>query len=186
MKKIFIPSINSQTNKNFKLIIACFDHHYELIKNEINDDVECLQLLNFSNSYRDYLVKNNVKIQTRHDCDDYMSKNYVDYIQKMYEINKHKYDDFILNFHPTKIDFETDKEYSHIGKYYKVCSMFSSLIQDKNRKSIMDLQHTKLDEVTKNIIYIEPNDFVKLTIHKNNKLSKFLPGEQYLNKKYYE
>ena len=51
-----------------------------------------------------------------------MNSNYIEYIHKLYNENKSKYDDFILNFHPTKLIVETGKEYTHGRDYSKVCS----------------------------------------------------------------
>jgi hypothetical protein len=50
----------------------------------------------------------------------------------------------------------------------------------------MAVQHTKLNEITKNIIYIPPAGLVKLTIHNNNKLSVLLPLDEPLNKNFYQ
>ena len=186
MKKIFIPSINNQKNKDFTLLLSSFPEHFEKIKNEINSDVNVVQLLNHSEDYRNYLKKNNITIQTRHDCDDYMNPDYVETIKKLYESNKIKHDDFVLNFHPTKIIYETGEEYTHSKNYSITCSMFSTLIQKNNRTSIMAVQHTKLNEITKNIIYIPPTGLVKLTIHNNNKLSVLLPLDEPLNKNFYQ
>jgi hypothetical protein len=186
MKKIYIPSLNSQKNKDFTLFITIYPQHFDLVRKEISDDIKIIPVQNFSNDYRNYIKENNVILQTRHDCDDYMSPDYISQIKTLYETNKKKYDDFILNFHPTKIEYKTGKEFTHSGKYERVCSMFSTLVQKENRKSIMDYQHTKLNEVTKNIIYIQPKDYVKLTIHNYNKLSKFLENDKPLNKNFYK
>jgi hypothetical protein len=201
MKKTYIPSINSQTDKNFSIALIVNPRHYDLIRNEINKDIEIVKfvdqqedykdleirqkidLISFSDTkkdYKDFVVKNNITIQTRHDCDDVMSPNYIEYIHKLYNENKSKYDDFILNFHPIKLIVETGKEYAHGRDYSKVCSMFSTLIQKSVKHGIMDCVHDHLKVFTRNIIYI-PRGYVKLGIHGNNTISKLRPEDKPLN-----
>jgi hypothetical protein len=182
MKKTYIPSINSQTDKNFSIALIVNPRHYDLIRNEINKDIE-IDLIPFSDTkkdYKDFVVKNNITIQTRHDCDDIMVPNYIEYIHNLYDENKNKYDDFILNFHPTKLVIDTGKEYTHGRDYSKVCSMFSTLIQKKVNSGIMDCVHDHLKGITKNIIYI-PRGYVKLGIHGNNTISKLTPNDKPFN-----
>ena len=121
--------------------------------------------------YRDYVIKNNITIQTRHDCDDIMNSDYIQFIQNLYYENEKKYDKFILNFHPNKFVVTTKEEYKHQRDYRKVCSMFSTLIQKKVEHGIMDFMHDHLSRVTRNIIYIE-KPYVKLVIHDNNLQSR--------------
>jgi hypothetical protein len=201
MKKTYIPSINSQTDKNFSIALIVNPRHYDLIRDEINKDIEIVKfvdqqedykdlevrqkidLIAFSDTkkdYKDFVVKNNITIQTRHDCDDVMSPNYIEYIHKLYNENKFKYDDFILNFHPIKLIVETGKEYTHARDYSKVCSMFSTLIQKSVKHGIMDCVHDHLKVFTRNIIYI-PRGYVKLGIHGNNTISKLRPEDKPLN-----
>ena len=201
MKKTYIPSINSQTDKNFSIALIVNPRHYEKIRNEINKDIEIVKfvdqteeykdlearqkidLIPFSDTkkdYRDYVIKNNINIQTRHDCDDIMLPNYVEYIHSLYNENKNKFDDFILNFHPTKYIVSTGKEFTHSRDYSRVCSMFSTLIQKNVKHGIMDVVHDHLRGLTKNIIYI-PKCYVKLVIHGNNTISKLNPNDKPLN-----
>jgi hypothetical protein len=201
MKKTYIPSINSQTDKNFSIALIVNPRHYDLIRDEINKDIEIVKfvdqqedykdlevrqkidLISFSDTkkdYKDFVVKNNITIQTRHDCDDVMNSNYIEYIHKLYNENKSKYDDFILNFHPTKLIVETGKEYTHGRDYSKVCSMFTTLIQKSVKHGIMDCVHDHLKGFTRNIIYI-PRGYVKLGIHGNNTISKLTDNDKPLN-----
>ncbi len=201
MKKTYIPSINSQTDKNFSIALIVNPKHFDLIRNEINKNIEIVKfvdnkedykdlevrqkidLIPFSDTkkdYREYVIKNNITLQTRHDCDDSMSPNYIEYIHKLYDENKQRYDNFILNFHPTKLVVETGKEYTHGRDYSKVCSMFSTLIQKKVNHGIMDVVHDHLRGITQNIIYI-PRGYVKLGIHGNNTISKLTPNDIPLN-----
>jgi len=180
MKKTYIPSINSQTDKNFSIALFVNPKHYDIIRNEIDKDIKILPFSDAKKDYRDYVIENNITIQTRHDCDDSMNSRYIEYIHQLYNENKNKYDDFILNFQPSKLVVESDKEYTHGRDYSKVCSMFSTLIQKKVNHGIMNCVHDKLNSITKNIIYI-PMGYVKLGIHGNNTISKLTPNDKPLN-----
>jgi hypothetical protein len=180
MKKTYIPSINSQTDKNFLIALIVNPRHYDLIRNEINKDIEIIPLSDTKGDYKEYVVNNTITIQTRHDCDDVMVPNYIEHIHNLYNQNKNNFDDFILNFHPTKLVVDTGKEYTHGRDYSKVCSMFSTLIQKNVKHGIMDCVHDHLRGFTRNIIYI-PRGYVKLGIHGNNTLSKLTPNDKPLN-----
>lgn len=180
MKKTYIPSINSQTDKNFLIALIVNPRHYDLIRNEINKDIEIIPLSDTKGDYKEYVVNNTITIQTRHDCDDVMLPNYIEHIHNLYNQNKNNFDDFILNFHPTKLVVDTGKEYTHGRDYSKVCSMFSTLIQKNVKHGIMDCVHDHLRGFTRNIIYI-PRGYVKLGIHGNNTLSKLTPNDKPLN-----
>jgi hypothetical protein len=180
MKKTYIPSINSQTDKNFSIALIVNPRHYDLIRNEINKEIEIIPFSDTKKDYKEYVINNNITIQTRHDCDDVMNSNYIEYIHKLYNENKSKYDDFILNFHPTKLIVETGKEYTHGRDYSKVCSMFSTLIQKSVKHGIMDCVHDHLKGFTRNIIYV-PRGYVKLGIHGNNTISKLTDNDKPLN-----
>jgi hypothetical protein len=180
MKKTYIPSINSQTDKNFSIALIVNPRHYDLIRDKINKDIEIIPFSDTKKDYKEYVINNNITIQTRHDCDDVMNSNYIEYIHKLYNENKDKYDDFILNFHPTKLIVETGKEYTHGRDYSKVCSMFTTLIQKSVKHGIMDCVHDHLKGFTRNIIYI-PRGYVKLGIHGNNTISKLTDNDKPLN-----
>jgi hypothetical protein len=51
MKKTYIPSINSQTNKNFLIALIVNPKHYDLIRNEINKDIEIIPLSDTKGDY---------------------------------------------------------------------------------------------------------------------------------------
>lgn len=180
MKKTYIPSINSQTDKNFSIALIVNPRHYDLIRNEINKDIEIIPFSDTKKDYKEYVINNNITIQTRHDCDDIMESNYIETIRKLYNENNSKYDDFILNFHPTKLIVETGKEYTHGRDYSKVCSMFTTLIQKSVKHGIMDCVHDHLKGFTRNIIYV-PRGYVKLGIHGNNTISKLTDNDKPLN-----
>jgi len=177
IKKYYIPSINSQTDKNFKIALIINPSHYQIMRDCVDKQIEILPFNDTKKDYRDYVMNNNITIQTRHDCDDYMSPNYIKKIHELYESNKSKYDDFILNFHPYKHDSKTGKDYYHSRDYSKVCSMFSTLIQKKVNVGVFDQVHDLLRRITSNVIYIPASGDVKLVIHDSNSLSKIMNGE---------
>lgn len=171
IQNYYIPSINSQINKNFEIALVSNENHFKIIRNLIDKNINMIRFSDVKTDYRDYVIKNNVTIQTRHDCDDIMNDDYIQHIQKLYYENEKKYDKFILNFHPNKFVVNSKEEYKHQRDYRKVCSMFSTLIQKKVDHGIMDFMHDHLSRVTRNIIYIE-KPYVKLVIHDNNLQSK--------------
>jgi len=184
MKKTYIPSINSQTDKNFSIALIVNPKHFELIRKEINEDITIIPFT-FTDQqkkydeFKKYIIKNNITLQTRHDCDDIMNSTYIETIHKLYNENKIKYDDFILNFQPTKVLIDSGKEYTHSRDYSRTCSMFTTLIQKKVKHGIMDCMHDHLTRLTKNVIYI-PENYVKLVIHGNNTLSKIKDTDKFI------
>jgi hypothetical protein len=169
MKYYYIPSLSSQTNKDFELGLITSKKHFDHVNRLIDDNIKTIRFDN-KQEYKEYVVNNDTTLQTRHDSDDFMNKSYVNKIQLDYLKYFKIYDDFVLSFQPTKIDHFNQKEYTHSRKYDKHPSMFSTLIQKKASHSILDVDHDSLHKLTKNIIYI-PETYVKLVIH-NNKLSK--------------
>ncbi len=171
IKNYYVPSINSQKNKNFEIALVSTESHFEIVRSMIDKQIKMKRFTDAKKDYKEYVVKNNYTIQTRHDCDDIMSEDYIDHIQKLYFENEKKYNKFILNFHPNKFVVSTKEEYKHQRDYSKVCSMFSTLIEKKVENGIMDFKHDNLNKITKNIVYVN-KPYVKLVIHENNLLSK--------------
>jgi hypothetical protein len=125
--------------------------------------------------------ENKIEIQTRHDCDDFMSNNYIEKIQSIHEDKKKKSGEvsLIIHFQPTKLDFHTKKEY-RMGKYNeKRNSMFLSLCQTNITKSIFEYKHGEMYKAAKEVIFID-EDYVKLIAHGNNTLTRINPNEQEL------
>jgi hypothetical protein len=172
MKKIYIPSINSQTNKNFTLGLSVNPKHYPLIRNLIDEKIEIVKFTNVKDELKNYVIDNGFKIQTRHDCDDYMSPDYIDFLQDEVLSKSKKLNDLILTFQPIKYDYITGQEFLHERDYSKVCSMFSTLYQKDVKNGIFDVVHDHLKRLSPNIFYIKKT-YVKLTIHENNMHSKF-------------
>lgn len=175
MKKYFIPSINSQSNKNFILGMTINPSHFSKVRELIDNQIEIIPFSDVKTDFKDFVIKNQITLQTRHDCDDFMKENYIEFLQNKSEENSKTHNDFIITFQPLKLDFNTGRQYKHERDYSKVCSMFSSLYQKNVSRGIMDEMHDHLIRITRNIIYInEP--FVKLVIHSNNLHSKLHPS----------
>ncbi len=106
MKQTVIECLKKQTTQDFILCIMTDKDSVSQLK-EILD----YEFISFDD-YTELLTfcKNNeVKIQTRHDSDDLMSDDYLEFIQSEYEINKNLYSSFLLHFNWQKIDFETGR-----------------------------------------------------------------------------
>jgi len=171
MKKYFIPSINSQTNKNFILGLTINPIHFPKVRELIDNKIEIIPFSDVKTDFKDYVINNQINLQTRHDCDDFMKENYIEFLQNRSESQRMSLNDFIITFQPSKLDFQTGREYKHERDYSKVCSMFSTLFQKNVSRGIMDEMHDHLTRITRNVIYInEP--YVKLVIHSNNLHSK--------------
>ena len=121
-KRSFIPSLLSQTNKNFTLGIISNEQHREMIISFINDlsvklNKENPSLVFFDDKttdYVDYVKNENINIQTRHDCDDWMCETYVEDIQNTYLNNINQYESFVIHVQPYKYDILNDKTYKNI------------------------------------------------------------------------
>jgi len=170
-KKYYIPSINSQTNKDFTLGLSVKSHHLNQIRDLIDPKIEIIQFNNVKDEYRKFVNENNFQLQTRHDCDDYMSPDYIEFLQKKTNENKERFENFIITFQPKKLDFNNGNEYKHGRDYSKVCSMFSTLYQKIPKNGIMDVMHDDLRKITNKVFYFGEGH-VKLVIHENNQLSK--------------
>lgn len=172
MKKHYIPSINSQTNKNFTLGLSVNPKHYQQIRDLINPKIKIVQFYNVKDEYRNYVIEKKFDLQTRHDCDDYMSPNYIQFLQEKTNEYKKQLDNFVITFQPTKLNYLNDQEYKHQRDYSKVCSMFSTLYQKNVVNGIMDVMHDHLGRRMGGKVFYFGEGYVKLVIHENNQLSK--------------
>jgi hypothetical protein len=177
-KSTLIPCLKSQTNKNFVWAIITNIKILPLLKEELNHEfIPFHSILDFNN----FVKENKIEIQTRHDCDDFMSNNYIEKIQSIHEDKKKKSGEvsLIIHFQPTKLDFNTKKEY-RMGKYNeKRNSMFLSLCQTNITKSIFEYKHGEMYKAAKEVILIDEG-YVKLIAHGNNTLTRINPNEQEL------
>jgi hypothetical protein len=169
MRRIYIPSVANQTNKNFKVNISVSSMHADLIFSEFEKN----KIPYIKSCTPDVAEEINLNIQTRHDCDDYMAPDYVQRIQEVYSENEDKYEHFVMHAIPTKYWVEVNREYEiYTGYHDRRVSMFASVCQKKYNRNIriFNEPHTALWKVSPNIINLGTG-LVKLVIHRNNKFS---------------
>lgn len=163
-KEILIPCLKSQTNKNFIWAILMDPNDYEYFKSELDYPFINFRILS---DFIKYLRDNNVEIQTRHDCDDYMSPNYVECIQQTYNNNIKNLDKFLIQSQPIKVDYNTGVETRLKPYHNRRCSMHLTLCQKDATNHIYERQHGQMYEITPNVIMLG-DTFTKWIIHGNN------------------
>jgi hypothetical protein len=170
MKKTFVPSVNSQKNKNFTLVFTVNPKHVELLKPHFT--VDALYFSSFD-EIKNYCRENNVEIQTRHDCDDWMRNDYIEKIQELYYKNISGQDKFIIHSKVQKLNFDTGEIHDHATSYANnnFISMFLTLCQKNYENFVYDKNHRFMGEITKNITLLD-DGYTRLVIHGKNKLSK--------------
>ena len=170
-KKTFIPSILLQTNKNFTLGVIANEEHRDLISSTINEvclglNKERPSIIFFENKLTDYVryvKKENINIQTRHDCDDWMREDYIETIQNLYTKNKDSFDKFIIHSKVFKLDHKTGEIYEHGLDYSKgnFTSMFLTLCQKEVTNFVYDKNHRFMNEITTNIFLLKDQNTIK-------------------------
>lgn len=182
MKDVYAPSIISQTNKNFKLLI-----HVNTKKQEHVDNISNLFLNTGVDFYLHckniplYLKENGYNIQTRHDCDDWMAPNYIQEIQNVYIKNINQNEEFLIQAQPIKLLYNTGEEYRTHTYTEDRPSMFLTLCQKEVTKYVCQQKHNKLSLTVKKVFTLDTG-YVKLTVHDNNRLTTLLKRD----KKIYE
>jgi glycosyltransferase involved in cell wall biosynthesis len=165
MKNTYVPSINSQTNKNFEIGFIINENHIPIVSKLFDN-----QKINFFTSYdlaKKYCYDNNFELQTRHDCDDWMKEDYVNKIQEVYKEKINSFDNFIIHSKVTKLDFHTNDLYSHGINYDNFISMFLTLCQKKVNHFVYDENHRHMNKLTNNIFLLD-GGYTRLVIHSNN------------------
>ena len=175
MKEVYIPSIKSQTNKNFEIGFITHQKHIVHLKKFFDKNVH---FFNTFSEAKNFCINNNFDLQTRHDCDDWMGENYVQRIQEVYNQNITKYDKFLIHSQVHKVNYQTNELYLHNIPYWNeqsksgFISSFLTLCQKKVDNFVFNGNHVKMNETTtSNIIYLNEN-LVRLTVHGNNIYSK--------------
>jgi hypothetical protein len=163
-QNILIPALQKQKNKNFVWGMLIKPEHHEYLVEKLKYPFYAF----FSkDEFINYIKDNNVEIQTRHDIDDWMSEDYVDKIQKEYEKNKNKYDKFLIQFQPLKMNYHT-RELNAIQIYTETrTSMFLTLCQNKVENHILDRGHGEMWQIAKDVITLPIGD-VLWVIHGDN------------------
>ena len=164
-KNVLVPALKSQTNKNFDLVVITNPEIVDLLRSELDYPFTAV----YGNGQCfSYLLDNEINIQTRHDCDDYMSSTYVQKIQETYLSNYKRYDKFIVQAQPTQLLYQTGEEIELKPYSNQRCSMFLSLCQEKVENHIFERTHLQMYEITSNVITI-PVGYAKWVIHGKNK-----------------
>jgi hypothetical protein len=121
--------------------------------------------------YVRYVKKENINIQTRHDCDDWMCNKYVDNIQKIYVDNINKYNSFVIHVQPYKYDFLKNEKYRMSLRYGdNQTSMFASLCQRHCNESLLGANHKDIGKMGEKVFMLDEGS-CHLVIHNDNKLS---------------
>ena len=163
-KKYFVPSIKSQKEKNFTVVIMVRKDDENYIKDFLELDFVAVYDLP---TLVDYLIGNKATIQTRHDIDDYMSPNYVSKIQAIYKDAIDSHDKFLIQAQPVKLDTRTGYE-KVMGRYHeKKTSMFLSLCQKEVTNHIQERKHGLMWEIAPRVFTL-PEGYVKWVIHGDN------------------
>jgi glycosyltransferase involved in cell wall biosynthesis len=170
MKQTYIPSIKSQTNKNFEIYFIINKKHIPHLQEFFSDNV---RYFNSFQEVKDYCYSNNIEIQTRHDCDDWMRDDYINKIQELCLEQGKIHDKLIIHSKVEKLNINTGEIYRHGLDYSRgtYTSMFLTLFQKKVDNFVYDKNHRYMNEITKNIYLLE-GGYTRLVIHGNNLLSK--------------
>ena len=164
-KEVLIPALKSQTVKAFEWIVLTNVEILDILKSELDYPFTAV----YGNGQCfSYLLDNEINIQTRHDCDDYMSSTYVQKIQETYLSNYKRYDKFIVQAQPTQLLYQTGEEIELKPYSNQRCSMFLSLCQEKVENHIFERKHIQMYEITGNVITM-PVGYAKWVIHGKNK-----------------
>lgn len=164
-KEVLIPALKSQTVKAFEWIVLTNVEILDILKSELDYPFTAV----YGNGQCfSYLLDNEINIQTRHDCDDYMSPTYVQKIQETYLSNYKRYDKFIVQAQPTQLLYQTGEEIELKPYSNQRCSMFLSLCQEKVENHIFERKHIQMYEITGNVITM-PVGYAKWVIHGKNK-----------------
>jgi len=169
--KTFIPSILNQINKNFKIGFIINTNHVQIIREHFKNSNINILFFNSSNDVRNYVMENDVKIQTRIDDDDIISCEYTDLLQKMYNHNIVNYESFLIQTQPFKFLLSSGEFYK-MGLRYgnETTSMFLTLCQKNVSKFIMDRPHNKMGGTTDCVLSTNEG-ICSLVITNNNNVS---------------
>lgn len=163
-KDVLIPSLNSQTNKNFEWILLVRQEDVEYLTEQL--DFPFIPVYNID-MFIEYVKTNNINIQTRHDCDDWMSPDYVKVIQENYEKNIGKFDKFLVQSQPIQRMYKS-RETKKLSLYHKLrCSMHLSLCQKNVVNHINEKQHGQMYQITPNVISLGEG-YTEWVIHGDN------------------
>ena len=164
-KEILISGFNSQKNKNFVWGVLIYPEDIEYVKEYLGYD-----FIPFNNYYEylNFVKLNDIKIQTRHDIDDYMSEDYIKKIQEIYFNNNETFDTFLIQFQPKKYFLHRKVEHTMEKYTNNNTSQFLTICQKNIEFSVYEkYYHGEMGQLTNNIITIG-QDYVKWVIHGDN------------------
>jgi hypothetical protein len=163
-KDVLVPSLKSQTNQNFTWILMIRKEDEEFLKSEI--DYPFIVVLNDEDNMK-YVIDNNINIQTRHDCDDFMYPNYIEKIQTEYIDNISKYNTFLIHSQPTQLIYQTGK-INKLRQYQEDrTSMHLSLCQKEAKHHIHEYGHGQMWKIAQKVIMIGEG-YTQWVIHGDN------------------
>jgi hypothetical protein len=171
-RQTFFPSINYQTDKNFTLFLIMESRHRPLINLIVNPNINLIFLDSIGHG-KEYFSKNFYEIQTRHDFDDWMKKDYVQKIRAEWYAHRENsiVENLLIQSQPHLHVLRTRRILPMNTRYSnKFVSMHLSLCQKTNKNYIYEHYHHKMNKVSQNIKLL-PNGYTRLVIHRNNKLS---------------
>ena len=171
-KQTFFPSVNYQTDKNFTLFLIMKPRHRPLINLMINPRIN-LMFLDSMDHGKEYFSKYFYEIQTRHDFDDWMRKDYVQKIRAEWYTHRENsiVENLLIQSQPYLHVLRTRRILPMHTRYSnKFVSMHLSLCQKTNKNYIYEHYHHKMNKVSQNIKLL-PNGYTRLVIHRNNRLS---------------
>lgn len=174
---IFLESLNSQTDKDFVLVMFLHRNTADKVRNIGFGDIRVRFIIDdipFPPDNPEPVVfqipqEKLPNIQMRLDGDDSIADNYVASVKALWN----GVDDTLINFHPMKFDYHTGNKYKHQRQYSATCpSMFLSLCQAKPSVYIYEKSHDLMHKRIKNSMYVDSNNMCWLTIHGENIFSK--------------
>jgi len=162
-KKVLVPGILNQTNKNFEWCLMINKEDVDWVTEYLGYQFTSIGDIK---SFWSYVKERKLNIQTRHDIDDFMSNNYVEKIQSLYNENIDKYNQFIIHAQPLVRNFVSGEE-SHLPPYGpKRNSMFLSLCQKEIKHHVFERKHGQMYEVAKHTILL-PEGYTEWIRHPN-------------------
>lgn len=126
-KQTFIPSLLSQTCKDFTLGLLVRADHVDYVRKALK--VDFIPYTGGIEQFRDVVKKEQWTLQSRIDIDDWFAPTYIEQVQKIYKENKDKHDSFVIHAQPSRMDWPS-KKLSEVAPYHDTrTSMFSTLCQ---------------------------------------------------------
>jgi glycosyltransferase involved in cell wall biosynthesis len=158
----FIPSLKAQTCKNFDFGLLIRKEDVEYVRKKIGMDF--IAFTEGIEQYRKVPKKYGYTLQTRHDFDDWMRKDYIETIQNIYKENKDKYKSFVIHAQPVKVTYP-DMKPAKTSTYHDTrISMFATLAQREPDMPIYKGSHGQLYKYAEKV-FLLPKGYCKWVQH---------------------